>query len=356
MRNMMWFVLLGSLLCLNACSDGSSNAPTDRNAHPSGWFTMHAEEALDNLGYTDCMSCHGRDLSGSGDAVSCYSCHAYSTEPPFTVHPSTWTNTYSDHRADAAANGFNTCAGCHGHDLRGRDSVPSCYAASFDGRACHADGPSEGVPHPVGDDEYLNSGHGQDAKADLTACQACHGELGGPGSNPRFNIGFGENACEDCHGINNAHPHGAWSSHYLAGNIQASCSLCHGVNLDGVGGVGGSCFDCHNESPGVYPTGCVSCHNVPPDGEAPVGNLSPNLSGAHGRAGHSTLISEVSSETCDRCHSGAGTGSDAHYDTTRPADVNLPLLPSDTIVPTSNATNTSCNGTCHIVIDSRPVN
>ena len=353
MRNVTWFVLLTLSLLLNACSDGSSDAPTDRNAHPSGWFTMHAQEALDNPGYTDCMICHGRNLMGSGDAVSCYSCHAYNTAPPFIVHPASWVNAYSDHRAYAAANGFASCTGCHGQDLRGYESAPSCYAPSFQGMTRHADGPS-GIPHPLDGSYLLGSNHGPDAKADLTECQACHGELGGAGSNPRFNIGFGENACEDCHGTNDAHPRD-WFDHYTAGNIQDSCSLCHGVNLDGVGGVGGNCLDCHIENPGIYPTGCVSCHNVPPDGQAPVGNISPNLSGAHDRAGHSSLISSVASETCNRCHDGAGTGTLNHYDTMPPADVHLPLLPSDTITNDSNATNTSCTGTCHIVIDSRPI-
>jgi hypothetical protein len=125
------------------------------------------------------------------------------------------------------------------------------------------------VPHTL-DGSYLQgSSHGPDAKTDLTACQACHGELGGPGSNPRFNIGFGDNACEDCHTTNYAHPQ-QWAGpnntfHYSAENIQAACTLCHGVDLDGVGGVGGSCLGCH-DSVTSFNLDCAFCHGYPPDG------------------------------------------------------------------------------------------
>jgi len=274
MRKLACLALLGVVLLLNACSGGSSDAPSDREAHPSGWFTMHAGEALDNPGYTDCVGCHGVDLTGSGEAVSCYSCHSYNMAPPLTFHPAAWSDPYSDHRAFAAANGFASCAGCHGQDLRGREDVPSCYSSSFDGQSCHANGPQE-VPHEL-DGSYRSGGsHGPEAKADLTACQTCHGGLGGPGSNPRFNIGFGENACEDCHGENLAHP-ADWAGpnntfHYTADNIQNACTLCHGVNLTGPdeGGIGVSCVGCH-DSAIDFTLDCTFCHGYPPDGLADV--------------------------------------------------------------------------------------
>jgi len=273
MRNLALLSLLFLALNLSACGDGNSDAPSDRAAHPSGWFTMHADEALNNAGYTECVGCHGADLTGSGDAVSCYSCHAYNTAPPFSVHPTSWSDAYNDHRADAASNGFASCAGCHGHDLRGRDPVPSCYTDSFGGRSCHAEGPSE-VPHALDGSYRRGSSHGPDAKFDLTACQACHGELGGPGSNPRFNIGFGENACEDCHTANYAHPQ-AWagpnrSFHYTADNLDKACTLCHGVNLDGEtgGGIGVSCLGCH-DSVTTFTLDCTFCHGYPPIDDLP---------------------------------------------------------------------------------------
>ncbi len=131
-------------------------------------------------------------------------------------------------------------------------------------------------PHPL-DGSYLDGkNHGPDAKADLTICQACHGEAGGPGTNPRFNLGIksvDNTGCEACHGVNYAHP-AAWAGpnatfHYTAANIQISCTLCHGIELDGVGGIGSSCLDCH-DSTTTFTLDCTACHRYPPDGNADV--------------------------------------------------------------------------------------
>jgi hypothetical protein len=271
MRNLQFFVLLAAALLLSACSSGGSDSPTDTSAHPQSWFSTHAAEALANPGYGECKTCHGSDLTGSGDAVSCYSCHSYNTEPPFSTHSPSWEDTYVDHRADTAKNGYQSCTACHGPTLQGYQTAPSCYSVSFNGQSCHPDGP-QGAPHPL-DDSYLSgANHGPDAKADLTACQECHGQPGGPGSNPRFNLGIydvGGNGCESCHGVDYAHPSG-WAGpndtfHYTAGSIHEACTLCHGVNLDGVGGIGVSCVGCH-DSVATFTLDCAFCHGYPPDG------------------------------------------------------------------------------------------
>ena len=603
MRRGIVFLLLALLpLVMAGCSSSNSSdgsAVPDNRAHPLDWIGTHPAAALATANFADCIGCHGTDLKGIGDAVSCYSCHSYNTTPPFIVHPASWTDPYIDHRGYASANGFDSCAKCHGSDLRGSAAAPSCFASSFDSRPCHPNGPGV-APHPL-DSTYLNGAvHGPDAKADLTACQACHGQPGGPGSNPRFNVGINSvngTGCEACHGVNLAHP-ADWAGpnptfHYTAGNIRNACTLCHGVDLDGVGGVGVSCLICHaeavnftldcivchgyppanhgnvstigshdvcvvchgmkesatggsfaavanyalfdkttdtigahwdgninmNSTPGynqanfgcdtavchandaghqlsdsglpvvlgayglgaavphaldgsfllpanhgpaakgltasfpdglldcqpchaqagndnprfnvgivnpavpnpgngcegchndltahpsvgardnapwydvnvthndvngfatmcvlchdtpaggppsggvgpacsvchpadplANPTGCVSCHNVPPDGGAPAGNATPNRTGQHGRAGHSSLISAIPADTCARCHNNAGAGTAAHFDLIRPADVDF-IHPdaSDTItVVSSTATDTTCNGACHL--------
>jgi hypothetical protein len=210
-------------------------------------------------------------LRGSGDVVSCFSCHSYNTEPPFSFHPQNWTDPFIDHRGFAALNGTASCSSCHGQDLRGRQTAPSCFSAGFDGRSCHADGP-QGVPHAL-DGTYLSgANHGPDAKADLTACQVCHGQSGGPGSNPRFNVGItsvGGNGCESCHGTNYAHPPN-WAGpnptfHYSAANIQTSCTLCHGENLNNIDSIGVSCIGCHAQIED-FALDCTFCHAYPPDG------------------------------------------------------------------------------------------
>jgi len=299
MLKLPFFVLLASTLFLSACSSGGSDSPSDSDAHPQSWFSTHEADARANPGYTDCSKCHGIDLLGSGDAVSCYSCHSYNTEPPFTFHPPTWTDPFLNHRGFAAANGFDSCAACHGQELQGRSPAPSCFTASFNGMQCHADGPGQ-APHPL-DGTYLNgSNHGPDAKTDLTACQNCHGQPGGPGSNPKFNVGInsaGGNGCESCHGTDYAHPQ-SWAGpnatfHYSAGNIQNACTLCHGVNLDAVGGVGVSCLGCHAEAVS-FSLNCANCHGVPPDGSA---DLDVPIPVPHGNVANISLH-----DVCVVCH------------------------------------------------------
>ena len=593
-------------LALTGCSDGNSAAPPDNAPHPLDYIKTHPADALTVPGYAECVICHGADLHGSGEAVSCYSCHSYNDTPPFIIHPAAWIDPYIDHRAYAAANGFTSCAKCHGDQLQGSPAAPSCFSSDFNGLGCHPEGPGQ-VPHPVDGTYLFPTNHGPDAKADLTACQACHGEPGGPGSNPRFNIGIysvNGTGCEACHGANYAHP-ADWAGpnntfHYSASNIQNACTLCHGAALDGVGGVGVSCLGCHdsttiftldctfchgyppdgtpdvatdtgvahgntaedfhdicagchgvketdtgssfaaatnyllfdkdtdsigdhwdgaidmNSSPGynqanwgcdiachandaehqlsdsglpvelksfgfggtaphpldfsffsplnhgpaakgktpafplgmvncqlchaqagtnprfnvgilndlgcegchndytahpsvgardtvhwydgtyrhgdieetkfmdmctlchganlggvadggvgpactachivdpvINPSGCVSCHNQPPDGNAPTGNVRPNRQGQHNRAGHSSIINVDPGQTCIRCHNGAGIGTPAHFDTSSPADVNFLFIdPTDDMSAVFDGANTTCTGTCHITAAS----
>jgi len=350
LRRFIFLVLLLVPFAMTGCGDGSPDAPLDTQAHPAAWLSNHPGAALSSPSFADCISCHGNDLSGNGSAVSCYSCHAFNATPPFVTHPAAWADTYSDHRIYAARNGFTACGSCHGADLTGSAAAPSCFSASVNGLDCHAAGPVVVTHSP----DYANGAvHGPVAEQDLTYCQACHGEVGGPGSNPRFNIGISGSGCEGCHGVNYAHP-ATWgidpsaTYHNGAGNIANACTLCHGVALDGAGGVGISCFTCHGASPADNPSGCLSCHSQPPAGLAPVGNVSPNRPGQHQRIGHSQYISTVPGETCSRCHLGAGSGTAAHFDGTNPADVVFDHPdPTDDISAVSDGTNTTCTGSCH---------
>jgi len=250
----IFFLLLISL-SLFGCGDANPDAPADNQPHPSAWLKDHPASALATVDFADCVGCHGSDLQGSDAAVSCYTCHSFNTTPPFTIHPTTWTNPYVNHRGTAGDT--VSCSKCHGDDLHGSVAAPSCFSIDFNGLSCHATGPGLS-PHPLDGSYLLSINHGPDAKLDLTICQACHAQAGGPGSNPRFNIGIesqGGTGCEACHGINLAHP-ASWADensaifHGTSGNIQNACTLCHGVLLNGVGGVGVNCRDCH----GPFPT------------------------------------------------------------------------------------------------------
>jgi len=251
-RQFALFLILLITLALTGCGDANPDAPLDTAPHPSSWLADHPGAALATADFADCVNCHGTDLAGRGNAVSCFSCHAFQTSPPLSIHPASWDNAYIDHRDFATVNGGTTCAKCHGGDLHGTSVAPSCFATSFEGRGCHPGGP--GVAPHVLDGTYLDpTFHGPDAIADLRVCQSCHGEPGGPGSNPRFNLGIQSGngtGCEFCHGVNYAHP-ADWrgilstTTHEEVQHIREACTLCHGVNLDGVGGVGVSCFRCH---------------------------------------------------------------------------------------------------------------
>jgi hypothetical protein len=305
MRKLALLILLASALMWNGCSSSGSDSPSDNEAHPTNWFSNHGPEAEANPGYIECTTCHGADLHGEGDAVSCYSCHSYSAAPPFTIHPASWTAPYTDHRAYAAINGYQSCKSCHGSNLQGYQVAPSCYSASYNGQSCHADGP-QGAPHPL-DGSYLRgSNHGPDAKANLTECQQCHGQPGGPGSNPRFNIGIvaaGNQGCEGCHGVDYAHP-AKWAGpnntfHYTAGSIQQACTLCHGVSLDGVGGVGVSCLGCHISTT-TFALNCAFCHVYPPDG-AP--DVATDTGVNHARKVLPGTVSDIGGHlVCSICH------------------------------------------------------
>ncbi len=247
------FLLIVILSCyVGGCgsAETSSDAPVSVNSvHEPGWLFAHDTAAQNDL--IGCQVCHGVNFQGSGNAVSCFNCHVGG--PPFRIHP------------------------------------PSLE-------------PSFSWKHPVN--------HGSEAKKNIRACQGCHGQRGGSGTNPRFNVAIGnlETGCESalgCHdnfndpfaSFDNGHNPGTahpsldptdpdkqdlvhWYgerieylddsgqiqtyliSHYNAGNLVDACSLCHGRNLQG--GSGPACTACHVVSPIAEPANCASCHGAPP--------------------------------------------------------------------------------------------
>ncbi len=245
-------ILLAGLLWGCAENTGNSDAPAPGQVHEPGWRFLHDSEATRDI--FSCRVCHGVRFQGSGPVPACTDCHIGG--PPFVVHPER--------------------------------------------------------PQPTFEWSFP-ANHGDFATRDIQSCQGCHGEPGGPGSNPRFNVFTDsdlEAGCESAagchsnagfewgHNPNAAHPafdpndptkqdqlhwYGGeivytgtsvnqlgervpstnieYISHYNAGNLAGACSLCHGADLRG--GVGPSCLSCHVTDPAADPTRCFSCHGRP---------------------------------------------------------------------------------------------
>jgi len=76
------------------------------------------------------------------------------------------------------------------------------------------------------------------------------------------------------------------------------CKGCHTIDfVVGSHSSGDVCMSCHNASPEVYPSGCISCHERPP------------VVGAH--IPHNSLASV--NNICFPCHEDGGSGSKAHF-------------------------------------------
>ncbi|MCP3953268.1 MAG: hypothetical protein GY697_13770, partial [Desulfobacterales bacterium] len=171
---------------------------------------------------------------------SCASCHTDAS-----AHPTRWqgsndiTPNYLTSHRNAGQQSTN-CAVCHDvtqGSTAPNPNAPSCFTATFtngDGSTtgCHANGPGAADHVLPFDTADL---HGNTAKADLTACQACHGT---PGTTS-FAGGTADTSCASCHTDASAHPT-RWqgsnditpnylTSHRNAGQQSTNCAVCHDV-------------------------------------------------------------------------------------------------------------------------------
>ena len=361
--------------CLG-CHDSTTSFTLDctfcHGDPPDGMPDVSTDTGVDHGSVADvpqhdtCVLCHGMKESDTGGSFTVAAEYLLFDKASNTIgdHWDGFLNMNSSTGYDQADSGCN--AACHANDLEHQlsDSGLPVKLKNFDSGVS--------APHPVGSSFLFPAGHGPAAKG-LTAafpggmadCQLCHAD---PeiGANPRFNIGIirgGSIGCETCHNDLTAHPsvgprdNSHWyDGTYRHGDIAATrvmtmCTLCHGADLDGPadGGVGPACTACHASDPVANPSGCISCHNLPPNGNAPAGNIRPNRQGLHHFPGHSSRISNDPTQTCARCHNGAGIGTKAHFDSSSPADVAIRPIndPEDTISAVSTNDNTTCTGECH---------
>lgn len=148
---------------------------------------LHAQGFSDPA--TNCVACHGSDLSGSPPAPSCFSCHGplWSGGGPPPSHTEILssgdvTGAHLPGRDTPAAN----CASCHQPDYFGTRLIPACWS-------CHGsiwDG-SPDYP-PTHTEEEHGFHHDPGLETPVNTCNACHGsDLTGTPLIP---------SCFSCHG------------------------------------------------------------------------------------------------------------------------------------------------------------
>jgi hypothetical protein len=313
--------------------------------------------------HDQCAVCHGVKSSDSGTSGHLSPNANYRTFDVLTGVPGDHWNGQINLNGPAPSTGvgYNQTnfgcdnAGCHGNDAAHRLN-DSALPVQF---ADYGSGGGAAAPHPLGAAFRAGEGHGLSARADLVNCKTCHGQA--TTTNPRFNVPIGSLSagCETCHNDNTAHPSfngGRESVHWYdvtwrhsngtKGTFAAACSMCHNTGIAGSGNVGPACTSCHRASPIVNNTGCVSCHNLPPNGAGVAGTLRPNRRGEHNRSDHRNGF------VCDNCHGAAsGPGNSNHFDQSTSADVIRNLTgPGAGMTATQSGGNTTCSGNtnnCH---------
>jgi predicted CxxxxCH...CXXCH cytochrome family protein len=340
--------------CHGSDLDGTTNVTGCLSCHPDGEpITVHTlpysdpshhgAAARDNL--RQCFNCHGTApnrfdggllsdpamFNAANANCSAAGCHSNAG-----AHPAHWQGDndnslyyHSTHRA-VSRNAIDTgCAMCHQvaeNGPRPNNDAPSCFSSGFtnsDGSTtgCHTDGPGAAHDLPFDSPEL----HGAEAKADLSACQACHGT---PGTTS-FAGGSSGASCADCHSTAGAHPT-RWqssdgdspdyrSSHSVVSQnaIDTGCAVCHQVEADGPqpNNAAPSCFSASitygdNSTTGCHAAGPGTAHDLPFD--------SPELHGAeakadlsacqacHGTPGETDFSGGTSGISCADCHGDAG--------------------------------------------------
>ena len=370
-RPMRPFILL-SLLAALAIAAGCSTANPGGESHIdasgqniAGWLVVPSggthtnfatQEYIAGNGTFSCTQCHGADLSGGINGVSCFGNPAGCHHDPVA----NWA-TPAVHGADAkkapGSSGFASCRICHGNNFSGGGAKVSCFT-------CHG----VSAPHPP--KPWLISGgttntHTTTDSTNAPVCALCHssGSPNNPANHPATPAAAGTPpGCFNgtmCHNeAAHAVPFNA-TDHYSVTNttFTANCGSCHAVT--GTSSVSGAplCTTCHTAGSPLTALSCTSCHANPPGGGT---TAYPNVAGAH--AAHIALSSAGTTIVCDTCHNGLGTNTLNHYNRANalPGENALRVPPGDAAFPaTYNAktgassfdnsaalscTNVSCHG------------
>ncbi|ALC15492.1 putative multiheme cytochrome c, extracellular electron transfer conduit cluster [Desulfuromonas soudanensis] len=396
----------GAPSCFSASFDGRSCHAGGPVPHPmDGTFlsgSVHGPEAKADL--TFCQICHSDNPTGgpgsnprfnqgidSQGGTGCEACH-----PANAAHPAVWAGPTASAFHYSAGNIQAACALCHGTSLDGVGGAVGavicldCHAETtnltLDCTACHGT--------PPGATETVDHG-GVSAITSHDVCTVCHGmkESAAGGSfsptanytlfdkatdtqgdhwdgNINMNSGTGYNetnyGCDTalCHGNDAAHqlsdsglpvvldayvaggaPHPVGADWLLpSGHVAAAAASCLSCHVADGSGTAPSCLTCHQTDPLTTVVACESCHSAPPSLASTVLADRPNRAGNHNV--HATLT--VDTGNCAACHSGAGTNTLNHFDTTEPANVQFLATYNAASAAAYNATADTCsNVSCH---------
>jgi len=337
-----------------SCHDREWNGNPSDSLPPLDHTELKGGYALHKPGYetpfaSECTACHGLNLN-DGFAPSCYTCHQTSAPHDFSGRP--WLNP-----ADTACTVCHDWSSNWNHALSatteytvstttlaavGDPSGPSakclgCHEGPPDGPAVDdftgtlSDPPADFIDpsvafgtdlthhHPVSFtfDSFLATAHGglndpSTTDSGLAAggtiaedmletgsleCTACHDPHDNTYGSFRV-LPTNEDLCFTCH-IRTL-PAGTTGIHHIplrnAPWGRGVCTMCHGANLDGVGGSGPACTDCHNPflAPDPPPPGhhggdrhqpfleCVECHGLDLEGAAYGSIWAPSCNDCHG--------------------------------------------------------------------------
>ncbi|MCE1228327.1 MAG: hypothetical protein LWX11_02380 [Firmicutes bacterium] len=160
-------VALLGLACTSTTRDNAPQFNAQKGQHPAGWMTTHWEDYSKNP--AQCTPCHGSSVDASQGAgtsgISCFKCH-----PSGAGHPAGWSVASQHGRLGAQAapgmgKGFATCAKCHGADYKGSGQAVSCMS-------CHVSAPHPAKPWNGATASLPN--HTQTNINNASECANCH--------------------------------------------------------------------------------------------------------------------------------------------------------------------------------------
>ncbi len=268
----MWFFLYAACTGLNPAKPDDSAATTSSAYHPAGYSdpAVHGNEAKQQT--QACTECHGADLTGVAEAVSCDSCHPveWRTDctfchgggenttgaPPVDIDGSTDGISFPEHTAhvtETIHTAFD-CVQCH---TRPADVLSAGHLFVADTTAGVAEmnfldglSPAGTYTSAMGCDNLYCHGNGQEGatgsvqSGDASSCAMCHADANsGRALSGQHGEHVGRYECEECH------------SATVTGNTTISSPANHvnGVRdlvlPDGIVYDNGTCEGaCHGES------------------------------------------------------------------------------------------------------------